>query len=428
MPGGRSQPKPDGGAAAAAMPRHDGTPLSPYAAAGAEPLDGRRMSPAAGSRRKVLHVITDLGTGGAEMMLWKLVSSGDRQRFAHAVISLRGRGTIGPRIEESGAAVHPLGMSPSLPSPFALLELRRLLRRLEPQLIVGWMYHGMLASALGRSLAAFGVPVIWNVRQTLYDIRDEKRTSAAVIRACRSLSRRPAATIYNSHLSKGQHIAFGFAPGNAVVIPNGFDETVFKPCGATRAAMRRALGLGADDIAVGIIGRFHPQKDHGTFLKMAAILAGRFPQLRFVMAGTGVSLETPFFRERVASLGLADKALLLDRRDDVPQLMAALDVAVSSSAFNEAFPNVVGEAMASALPMVATDVGDVRAILGDTGRVVPPRDPEALAEAVASVIALGKEGRERLGRRARERLLEHFTLDGVTRAYERLYADVLDGK
>jgi glycosyltransferase involved in cell wall biosynthesis len=123
--------------------------------------------------------------------------------------------------------------------------------------------------------------------------------------------------------------------------------------------------------------------------------------------------------------GLRSVCYLLGERPDVPRITASLDVATLSSAYGEGFPNVLGEAMASEVPCVATDVGDSAHIVGDTGRIVPPRNPDAIANAWVDLLSMGDAGLRTLGQNARRRILENFTIPRVARAYEAAYRSVL---
>src|SRR5690606_2510752 len=158
------------------------------------------------------------------------------------------------------------------------------------------------------------------------------------------------------------------------------------------------LGLGEDDLLVGLVARWHPQKDHPGFVRAAAQLVRREPRARFVLIGNDCDAGNPELVGLVREAGVGDRMHLLGRRTDIPRLTAALDVATSSSSFGEAFPNILGEAMACAVPCVTTDVGDSADIVGDTGRVVPPRDPDALAAALAEILSMPPQARAALGR------------------------------
>lgn len=370
---------------------------------------------------RVCHIISGLGTGGAEMMLYNLVGRMDRSRFDVAVISLLDRGDLGGRIERTGTQVRVLGMKRGIPTPTALWRLRKQLKALRPEVIQGWMYHGNLAATLGAALVGGDIPVVWGIHHSLYDLGQERFLTRQVVRLGVRLSRSPAATVYVSRLGAGQHAAFGFDNTRARVIPNGFDGERFQPDPATRGAVRAELGLDRDAVLVGLFARYHPMKDHGNLLRAAARLIGSQPQARFLLAGTQVDAANPELRGQIDRLGLHGKVILLGERRDIPRWMAGLDILCMSSSHGEAFPMVVGEAMASGVPCVVTDVGDAGGLVGDTGRVVPPRDAEALAAALAALVALRPEQRLALGLAARRRVLDHFSLDGVVGEYQALY-------
>jgi len=366
---------------------------------------------------RVIFIITGLPTGGAEMMLLKLCSKLDRRRFAPYVISLSDKGVIGPRIEALGIPVYALGMRPSRPSLTGALRLCKLILALRPNLIQGWMYHGNLAA----SLAARRVPVIWGIRQSMYGLGKERPLTRLVIWLSALMSRYAVAITYNSRVSARQHEAFGFAPSRTCIIPNGFDTDVFRPNENDRLGIRQGLGLSDNALLIGLIGRYHPMKDHANFLAAAALLAKRFPNVYFLLAGNEVNADNPGLASMILELGLNDRIILLGARNDIPQLNAALDIASSSSAWGEGFPNVIGEAMACGVPCVVTDVGDSAWIIGGMGKVVAPGDPAALAAAWDSLIMLGRDERQALGLLARQRVIEMFSLESVVRQYERLF-------
>jgi len=355
-------------------------------------------------------------------MLYKLTVAMDRRRFDTAVISLMDEGTLGPRLKEQGIAVHPIRMPRGWPTPQALWRLRRIVKALRPDLLQGWMYHGNLAASLAGSKA----PTLWNVRQSLYDLSRERRLTRFVIKIGARMSPRAAAILYNSRVSAQQHQALGFSASNAVVIPNGFDVSAFRPDPAVRARTRAALGFIDEQVLIALVARYHPMKDHANFLKAAALLSRGHPETRFVMAGSGVDRNNRDLMSVIDELGLSAKVFLLGERRDMPALLPAFDIASCASAWGEGFPNVVGEAMACGVPCVVTDVGDCAEIVGETGRVVPARDPSALAQGWSELIEMGAEQRRQLGLAARQRVMAKYSLDTVAREYEALYQRVYD--
>ncbi len=362
-------------------------------------------------------------------MLLKLVSAASG-RMEHVVVSLGDEGTIGPRIAALGVPVHCLRLKRNAPNPFQALSILPLARRIAPQLIQGWMYHGnlmasMAAPAVRKNDLHRKLPVLWNIRQTVYDLSRERWLTARFIRLGARLSARPAAIIYNSQTSAGQHEALGYSAAKRVIIPNGFDCQLLRPDDAARNAVRAELGIPPETILVGLVARYHPMKDHLGFLKAAAMVVQSHPQTRFVLAGTGVSSNQPELVEAIQQTGLHDHVILLGERSDIPRLNNALDIGCSASAWGEGFSNSIGEAMACGVPCAVTDVGDSAYIVAESGFVAPPRAPQALANAVIRLIDMGSSGRQRLGTKARQRVEVEFSLPAIAQRYENLYLTYL---
>ena len=375
---------------------------------------------------KIVYIITDLSTGGAQMMLYKLLSGLNRERFTPVVVSLMDRGTIGDRIQSLSIPVYSIGMTSGKPTSASIWRCVRTVRQLQPDLIQGWMYHANLAAQLASVFLPKSVPVLWSIRQSLYSLNYEKAGTAAVIKLCAKISNMPKHIIYNSQTSAHHHEKVGYRPNKTVVIPNGFDTQMFAPSREAVNSVRLELGIPINTIVIGLIGRYDPMKDHANFLQAAALLLKKYPELtvQFVLAGSGVDGNNPFLCGLVQELELLTQIHLLGERQDIPRLTAALDIA-SCSSYAEAFPNVIGEAMACGVPCAVTDVGDAAWIVGNTGRVVPPRNPEALANAWKELIDLGAEGREFLGKAARLRISECFSIDSVVAKYESLYESAI---
>lgn len=374
---------------------------------------------------KIAFIITGLSTGGAEMMLHKLLQSIDRSEFEPTVISLIDKGEIGPRIEELGIPVYALGMRRGLPNPLIVLYLARLLRRLKPDVVHTWMYHADLLGGLAARLAGCS-RVIWCLRNSNLSKEQSTSSTLKVVSLCARLSRwLPVQIVSCSQRAKNVHAAVGYADEKIHVIPNGFDLGHFAPDATARASLCAELSLPPDAPLVGVVARFDAQKNHLGFVRAAAQLLQQSPQVHFVLAGTGVDSGNAALRAAIsAHPGLQTRMHLLGRRDDVPRLMAALDVLALSSSHGEAFPNVLGEAMACGVPCVVTDVGDSAEIVGNTGRVVAVGDMAALAQQLLAVLHLPAADRATLGRQARARVQAEYEIGHVAGLYQAFYERV----
>jgi glycosyltransferase involved in cell wall biosynthesis len=374
---------------------------------------------------QVVHVIDGLEVGGAEVMLQRVLATSDRSRWAHQVVSLTTTGPVGDRIRALGVPITTLGMRPDPTAVVPLARLVRWLRSVRPDVVQTWLFESDLVGALATAGAGIGAPVVWGIQQSNLDPTLSKRHTRLVVQACARLSRRlPARIVCCSSRAAAIYADQGYDPNRMVVIPNGIDVDEFAPDPGARVSVRQELGVGADTPLVGLVARWDPQKDHQNFVRAAGEVARRSPGVHFLLCGKGVDDSNPDLSGWVRAEGLEHEMHLLGRRDDVRRIAAALDVAVSASAYGEGFPVAIVEAMASAVPCAVTDVGDCADMVADTGVVVPPHHPVALADAVLEVLTR----RHDLGPKARERARAEYRLDGAVRQYESVWQSTLPGR
>lgn len=370
---------------------------------------------------RVLHIITGLGHGGAEMMLYKLLAAEDRNVYDSHVITLTDVGAVGHHIAALGVPVEALGMRRGIPDPFAIGRLAKLIKRINPDVIQTWMYHANLLGGVAARMAG-RIPVIWGLHHSNLDPGANKRSTLWTVHAGARLARLLANhVVCCSNATFQSHLEVGYPADRMSVIPNGFDLQRFKPDEAGRHAIRNELGLRLDVPIVGLVGRYHPLKDHATFIKAAVRIRQAFPDVHFMLCGDDVTPTNRDLTSLLSSLRLEDCFHLLGRRTDMPQIMSAFDVFALSSA-GEAFPNVVGEAMACGVPCVVTNVGDCAFIVGEFGRVVPAKDPDSLAVGCCDLLALREAERTKLGSEARDRVAKNFDLRRIAEQYHGLYA------
>ncbi len=400
-------------------------------------------------KQVVLHVITGLRTGGAERMLCQLLSVMDRRRWDPVVISLTDSGSPGAGLREQGIPVYCLGMHPGrLPSFAVMRKLIRLVRKIRPALIQGWMYHGNLAAQFANFFLSPRAAVLLSIHHSIGELAAEKKTTIQMIRLGARLSGLPDKIVCASRISRDQHISLGYRDGKGCWIPNGVDTAFFVPDPAARAAVREELGLSPDALVIGSLARYHPMKDHANFLRAAGLLVrkmgdegaaaggaavgegmrtmgpGGAAGVQFLLAGMGVDAGNAALAALIGEEGLQGQVHLLGERADTARLLAALDLFCVSSSRGEALPVVLLEAMSCGVPCVTTDVGDAAMAVGDTGRVVGPGDPEALAGAWEELLMgldAGKEKRRILGEAARHKIITHYSLSVCAQKYEELY-------
>jgi glycosyltransferase involved in cell wall biosynthesis len=374
---------------------------------------------------RIHFIITGLAAHGAEIMLCKLLSRIDRDLFDPEVISLMDMGDLGEGLQNNGISVKYLNMRRSTPDPVKFCRLARIIREFNPDLVQTWMYHSDLLGGLAAKLVG-KMPVVWNIRNSNLEPGSSKSTTIMTVKACARLSRYlPDKIICCAETARTLHESLGYDPRKMVFIPNGFDTTEFKPNKQARYDIREELGISREAVIIGMVARFDPQKDIMTFIKAARVISDKRPGIQFILCGDDMSSDNKTLSAWINECGLQSTIHLVGHRKDVPRMTAAFDIATLSSAYGEAFSNSIGEAMACGIPCVATDVGDARHIVADTGKIVSIRQPEALATAWEEMLAPGMETLQALGERARERVITSFSLEHVVRQYENIYKNLL---
>lgn len=350
-------------------------------------------------------------------MLSRLVAG--MPEATHAVFSLTGNGTLTPALRSAGAVI--LNVEGGAIGARALPLLGRGIANFRPDVIQGWMYHGNFAALLAKA-ARPRAQLFWNIRQSLADKRLTSMRERFIIRLQGALSYFPAAIIYNSEAGALDHEYMGFRRSRRIIIPNGFDANVFKPDIEARKKVRQELGITDDQLALGLIARFDPWKNHAGFMEMAERLIDRYPSIVFVLAGKGVDWSNKALGGLIGSERLRQRLFLLGDRRDVHAINAALDVACNVS-HGEGFPNAVGEAMACAVPCMITPVGASAELLGECGVVAPSPSPDDLYRGICRLVDMTPADRAALGARARHRIVENYSIRAVASQYSSLYHD-----
>ena len=340
------------------------------------------------ARLRILFLIPALGAHGAERQLCELARSLDKARCeVHLATFYRPEDWEGADLSaeltgQPGLHLHTLGKRPGRAVDLAALaRLLRLVARLEPHVVHGYMDGNLPALAVGR---LFRTRVVWGIRNGGAGLAEGGMLRFLAAR----LSTFADLTIYNSEAGRRAHRLAGHRPAEDRVIPNGFDLARFRPDPEAGRRQRAAWGIPPEVPLVGIVGRLSPVKDHETFLRVAARVAQARPTARFVVVGDGPADRKAALQSLAASLLPPERVVWAGHCADTPTAFNALSLLLLTST-QEGFPNVLGEAMACGIPCVSTRVGDAALILGDPHRTCDPGDDAALAEAALEALQGG---------------------------------------
>ena len=377
-------------------------------------------------RAKVLFFITQSEFGGAQKYVYYLATCLPKDRYEVSVACGTG-GLLMPKLREAGIEVIPIPNLVREINPIrdslAFLDLLRLIRHKRPHIV---HTNSTKAGFLGRLAAKLiGVPVIIFTAHGffLYEPFWTRTTRLFYILVERLGGIFSDVVIAVSEADKQKMIQYEvIQPNKLVVIHNGLKINTFAK-DFTSVIKKNNLGLSNNSKIIGTVANFYPIKGLQFFIKAAEQVKRTFPEGEFVIAGDGQ--QRPELERLTAELGLDSCVLFLGQRDDVPQILPLFDVFVLPSV-KEGLPYALLEAMAAAKPVVATAVGGVPEVVvdGQTGLLVPPRDPEALAQAIITL--LRNPGRARaMGEAGRKRVLEHFTVERMVAETERVYQALL---
>ena len=385
---------------------------------GARPARARPEGPI-----RVMVVTSALWPGGAERHLATVLPALDPRRVEAAVCCVQQEGDYFTALQAAGIRCVAIRCPLRRQAPVALSRVAREVGRFRPDVVLTFPVNADLIGRLAGTLRRVPVVAGWkhscgHTRAHALD-RLAERLLAPLTDYCVGVS--PAQTRFLV-------AELGVAPRKLLFAPNGIDLSRFP--GRDEAvrddALARSLGLPPGLPVIGVLARFRPEKDHRTFLRAARLVADRRPDARFLLVGDGPLQDE--LRALARALGLDGRVVFAGKRDDVMPLLTLLDLSVLPSA-NDCFPYAVLESMAMGLPVVATSVGALPDIVeeGVTGHLVPPRDPERLAERMLELLD-GPERARALGAAGRRRVERNFGLAGAAAALEGLIAEMAHGR
>jgi len=370
---------------------------------------------------KILFLIRSLNYGGAERQL-VFLSRGLHQRGHDVVVAtFYSGGPLENELREAGIPIRPLNKRGRWDMIPFLLRLIRVMREERPDILHGYLDDPNIIAVFLKPLFPMS-RIVWGVRNSSTDLLGCDWLGRLSFNLSRWLSQFADAIIVNSQAGGTNYVACGYPPAKTVTIPNGIDSERFRPHPEAGRRLRGEWSVRDHETLIGIVGRLEVRKDHSIFLEAASLLAKRWNDARFVCVGDGTEEYKRRLLALTKSLKLEERVLWVGTRHDMPAVYNALDIAVSSSC-SEGLPNVIGEAMACGVMCVVTDVGDSAWVVGDTGEVVPPKDPVALANAIERIL----NGKAYDSSRVRQRIVDHLSISSLVIRTEHVLSALLNG-
>lgn len=360
--------------------------------------------------KRIVHIITGLGSGGAENMLYKFLKYSDKTKYSYVVLSLSDRGVYGRKIEELGIEVHFLNLKSK-----RLFNASKVTYEIckKADIICTWLYHADLWGFIFGKLL-LKKKVIWNVRHSNLSLKANKKLTLLICKINSILSKYVSVVTYNSDEAKLSHLEYGYKEKLSLVIPNGFEVTKFN---INRKYSNNEIY--SEHIRLLTVGRWNVQKGYEYLFQALKRLKDNNVNYKMLMCGTNLDDKNDELKKMISEYGITDQIDLLGRQTEVEKIYNLADVYISSS-IGESFSNSIGEAMLSGLLCIVTDVGASAKIVGENGFVVKPYDSGGLYEAINKIYNC-IENVEEKRIESRESVIKRFNIEDVVKIYESTY-------
>lgn len=367
----------------------------------------------------IAHVIISLDVGGAEGMLERLAKeSAKNPSIKQSIITLKKSGVIGKRLTNiRNIDVISLDMSSIFVAPVTIFKLRKIFKIKNPDIVYTWMYHSDLIGGLAAYFSGIK-NIVWGIRGTKIPQRSFSTTSA-LIKICSLLSFYiPKSIVCCAEAARLAHIDIGYCPKKMIVIPNGYDLSLYNDDPNLKEKVRNDLNISEETLLVGVVGRFDPLKDFDNFVQAASLVCKTHHNVKFIMVGRGLDKNNAQLNNWIQNTSFKDRFILIGEANPY-NFYAAMDIFCLSSKA-EGFPNVVAESMAMGVPCVVTNVGDAAKIVRNSGKVVEPMNANALYKGLISMLDMDYSHRKSLGDNAKAIIKKEYDIKIVMEKFLKL--------
>ncbi|UJF23144.1 glycosyltransferase [Shewanella sp. OMA3-2] len=372
---------------------------------------------------KVYHIITSLDVGGAETALKRLVID-TKDDYDIKIFSLTTSGKIAGELIKEGVDVYSLNIKTLRNVIKSINLLKNIFIMDKPDVIHSWLYHADLIGGIASKLA--GVKnVIWGVRTTHLK---KGSFSTVVIRQLLSFLSYfiPSKIVCVAEAARDFHVKIGYSRKKMIVIGNGFSCDPQKLSELEVFRERERLGITVSDIVIGSVGRFSQDKAQDLFVQAALLVAPNNPDVKFLMVGREIDINNSLLMNPIKKSGFSSKFILVGEQSDISRWFCLFDIFCLHSR-TEGFPNVLGEAMSHGLCCASTKAGDAEFILSNTGVLSEHITSESIAFSINQLLILSSAQRIALGRLAKKRANDYFSIQKTTSQYNKLYKKMMVG-
>lgn len=371
---------------------------------------------------KIVHVITGLDDGGAEHTLYKICKYDNLNE--HVVISLKKKGKYFILLKKIGVSVHSIDLK--LFSIFKFFHITNLIRILKPDIVQTWLVHGDLIGGLAARLCGIK-NIVWNVRYSNFELGKAKLTTIILIKILARLSFvLPKLIVVVSKSARNTCEKAGYCKKKLKLITNGYDLSELNNHKYNKSQFRKKIKIKKKIPLIGNVARYDPKKDHSNLLKAISLVKQRNTHFCCILVGSGVNKSNTNLMREIRELKLHNNVKLLGQIRNIAKVMSVFDLYIQSSSYGEGFPNVVAEAMACRTPSVVTDAGDASYIVGNTGWVVPPKNPIKLAKSIQKALTeINNKNWKKRCNNSRLRIKQNFDIEKMLKSFNKVWSKVL---
>ncbi len=371
----------------------------------------------------ICHIINSLNNGGAENILLKLSKHSNKKVYKHHVISLIANGDLIKKFESECEKVHVLNFKKNIFFIIEIFRLYKLVKKIKPNIIIGWMYHSiLLTSLIGKILKISNI--YWNIRHTELIFFKSSFITILIAKILAYISNKiPNKIIYCSEESKDFHNKFGFSKENSIIINNGVDINLFQYSENKKYEIRKKLSIPDEYFTIGMFANYRLQKNHKLFFDSLNIFNKKKLPFKVLMAGRNIDKKNKHLYSQIKNNNLENNIILLGNIDNIYEIYNCLDIFVLTSNFGESFSNVLIESMSSSVPCITTNIGASAFIVNKSGWVLKEFNKYKLSDLLSHVyhLKLNKKKWDDIINQNRLRVEKNFTLKIMIDKYEKIW-------
>jgi len=366
--------------------------------------------------KKILHVITNLGIGGAERNLL-IIANLLKEEYLTEIVVLGNNNLFEKELLKEGMKVHCLGINSLFSFIKGIREFKKIEDSFKPDIIMSWLYHADFFTSIYKILINRNIYLIWNIRAL--NLKNEKLPTKMISYINGVLSQFVNRIIFNSNNAKTSHASIGYQISNAEYIPNGIDTEKFRFNSKKRRRIRKALSIADNIFLVGVMGRYHKVKGIEFLLKGYKDFSINYRNTRLLLVGNGFDKSNKELSKLILDYSLKNEVILAGSRDRPENYYSAFDVFVSSS-LSEGFPNTLAEAVSTEITVISTNVGDSNMINTNKDFLINPSSYGEISSALKLAYELSDIQKSAMNLIARENLLLNFSMNTLKKNYLKL--------